>query len=147
MKHSLHFVREYGARDLAPYFLNLDGVEFWFSDCPSRKWRDYESPTIAEFCSRVFESVREHGVMNPINVDQLERGGEIVRVVRHGATRLWAARILDLKVPIVIDVKAGTPPPGAVPLDSLDMYHGRHDVHEHRGVVRIKARQNERFPT
>lgn len=145
---TLFYSKEWGARKLAPYFLTKNGERFYFSDTPEQKWRDFPSENIQPFCERVYNSVRHNGVINPINVDQIEIDGELQHVVRHGATRLWAARLLDIKLPVVFNVVDGDPPEGAVELDRLDgLYMGRHDILNDNGVFRVKAKHVDRFPS
>ena len=140
---NLYYVENYGAALAAPFFLNIHGERFYFSDTAARKWEGHEFGPIRDFCIDVLESVTANGVVNPINLDRLHIDGKIQDVVRHGATRLWAARLLDLTVPAIIDVKQGEPPEMGVKItDWQHLFKGRHELVDDNGVVRIKAKIN-----
>lgn len=140
---NLYFVESYGAAEAAPFFLNIHGERFEFSDSAARKWQGHEFGPIRDFCLDVLDSVGRNGVVNPINLDRMEIDGQIQDVVRHGATRLWAARILGIRLPAIIDVKQGEPPEnGTLVEDWRALFRGRHEMVTDNGVTRIKAKTN-----
>ncbi len=143
------WLSEVGARQLAPFFLSVNGDKFHFSPSEERKWIEFPvAPHVSGFVQEVRESVKHHGVLNPINVDQVMLDGEIRLVCRHGATRVWAARLYNLPIPVMIDIKDGDPPEDAIPVAVEDAhlhYNGRHILRTDRGATRMIARDISRF--
>jgi len=146
--HSLYYVERYRARDSAPFFFHTAGVlPLRFGDTVRCKWGNGKENDSAAFARRVIESVKDHGVINPVNLDRMEYKGKIQDMTRHGGTRMWAARVLDLTIPALIDVKAGDPPPDGVPVDDpLSLYTEGHEVAEEYGVFLVRSCDPHSFP-
>ena len=144
--HRLYYVEDYPAMDAAPFFVGSHFMKVDFETVPSKKWHCSSGGKEDAFWQRVREDVKERGVINPINIDRMTWNGELMDVCRHGGTRLWAARLYKQTVPVLMDVKAGEPPEGSIPVsDPLQLYEGSHKIEIVHGLLRIKAVNIEDF--
>ena len=146
--HNLYFVQNYRARDSAPFFLHTAGVlPLRFGDTVKCKWANGKENDSFAFAKRVIASVKQAGVINPVNLDRMEWKGAVQDITRHGGTRMWAARVLDLRIPVLIDVKDGDPPEGAEKVSSpLGFYTEGHRVDEEYGVFVVRSCDPQLFP-
>jgi len=140
--HNLWFVEEYRAHDAAPFFVGSHFMKVDFRTTEAGKWKCAAEGKEQAFWQRVRESVRDHGVINPINIDRMLWNGVLMDVTRHGGTRMWAARLYDLTIPALIDVKAGEPPENGIPVKNpLELYKGEHSIEIVNGLLRCKAKE------
>lgn len=130
--------------DLAPFFLNRRKQKFHFNNARGQKW-DYRAPEHMEkFADRVFASVEQKGVINPIICTTELIDSAIQVCVRHGATRLWAARVCGLTVPVLcwdhLDVLDW---PEISERKAFELFTGEHYVRDHGEYKIWVARNNE----
>jgi ParB-like nuclease domain. len=143
----LRFHPACAAADLAPFFLSYGNRRFYLGDTSAAKWKGVDNPEhMQRFADRVLESVRRHGVRNPIVCTTLPEGGEILIVVRHGATRLWAARLLGLTLPVLCwDNHDALDWPEISKREALALCHTEHEWHPRGDYMILKARRWQQF--
>ena len=144
--HDLYYVEDYPALDAAPFFVGSHFMKVDFETIEGKKWHCSSGGKESKFWQRVREDVKARGVINPINIDRMKWNGVLMDVCRHGGTRLWAARLYKMNVPVLMDVKAGEPPEGGIPVrDPLQLYEGEHYIEIVNGLFRVKAADIEAF--